>query len=878
LKAFLANRPHVIALSLLAVTTLIVHWRWFLPGVITDQDWYLFSTTHLRELFPSQSMVTLSSGLGDDNRDSINYYPVITLLALLARIGFSPEIAVRSAVMFPTILLLVFGGYAFARTYVRDALTAVFAGLLYAFNAYINVIVGRGQMTVAESVAWSALALAACVRAIRPGARIADALVAALCLALAFVCDVRIALLACAAALLLCAVELRGPAVLPQLGRGAIVAGAMLGLLLYVIVPTIASRLTFQPPSDYGDVSWLPRLSFTSMAQAITLDHPLWYDNVIHPWRWKFAVYLVPTIAGLWMLFKDREQRLRAAAFIVLISAGAVLLTGAYTNFGVVYAWLFTHTWFFHLFRDPSKFTALMLPGYSLAFGIGASSVARAFTARWTRSLAAVTFALLALYPAKPILIGAETQLYWPKHLSDDEVRFAHSLESDPVPSRVLWVPIPDRFVPADDMHPRLDALWLSMVSVRGASSLADAGRLAEALSACGVGYVVVLRNESEALRYPPASIAFRTLRAYAALGLFGTPVQDGPVLTVYKIFGGGMLFADDPKIAQLRIGGAALPVERRIPPAAPSLVGPIIPERGWVRIGSMGVKLPVDFRDARDWSLVRTAPPPGTLMAPLGGLRVTGLLPEQATETSWNADSVFASVPDWNAYVDLGIRVEGAGVRGAAIAIETPWEIHGYQIAGIRRAGSYHVLLQGENLPRRVSIRGAAFPAGRIGIESVRFVSGDYAGFVDTALLATARPALRAAVVVPLAAARSVRSTTALRALLTVRSIREFPATLEPGGVTLLENGATTSTLAAPVRALPFWAFEYSTSVGRASEHAARVGDFVGAAFPTEARDVSFVYVIDRQLGAGELASLFVLVALLALIAFDRGRRHAAG
>ncbi len=868
MNRFGLRRADVLALLALAIVMIAIHWRWFMPGWITDQDWYTLSAARLHELFPSPSLFDLTTNLGVDNRDALNYYPVIILMAAVARLGASPDLAARMVVMFPTIVLLAVGGYVFARTYKASVLAGTLAGLFYACNAYVDVIVARGQMTVAESAAWSAIALAASVRAVRPAGRVSDCAAACLCLGFTFVCDVRIALLTCTAAVLLCTVELRREALASQLRRAGAVAGGFALLLLYVFVPTLASHLHYAPPANYGDVMWLPRLSFTSLAQSLTFDHPLWYDNAIHPWRWKFVFFLIPVIAGFWLMFRDPEQRLRAVAIACLVAAGAILVAGTTTWFGPLYVWLFNHTWYMHLFRDPSKFTVLMMPGYALSFGVGATAIAGLFSQRWLRTAAALAFVLLAIWPSRPIVTGAQTQMYFPKERNPDEVRFERMLLADASPSRVLWAPVPDRFVPIDNRHPAVYELWFSQLAIGGVSPLADEERLSYALQSLGIGYIVVLRNESQSLGYPPTYVAYRTLRTYAALGAFGKPVIDGPVLSVFKV-GNVMRFSGDSRLAYLRADELITPGTRYVDAVAPRLRGPIRSTSEGIIANGRLVRLPVGLRGAKDFALVPAQPPSDTLFDAAGALRFDGIMPEQEGTFARDGDSVWLTVPPWNGYVDVRVHVARVGAGRPYLALRRYDSVLRYEIRGLTRPGHYDVMLPGEDLPPLVPLRAA--PRGDIRVSSVSFVPADYHGLIDPDYVARARPSPRISVLVPLSASMPVAGHHFEYRVLPLEQIEEFPATLSG-------FGRAPGVLAGPMSASPSW---MTASVAHARDPdspSISISDFAAAQLPATGSGVTFSYSVDRQLALGEILSLLVALALVACIIFDREPDREAG
>jgi SAM-dependent methyltransferase len=523
------KRSDRFASGFLVALTLIAYWRWFGPGTITDQDWWNYTQTGLRSLFPWPGGYNLEPNAGSDWLFALNYFPIETLFGGLGHAGLSTAMAQRIVVMFPTILLLPFGMYALLRRYV-PWYGSIAGAVFYASNAYINVIVGRGQMTVAESYAAIPLAVAFGVAAVRR-ASLGLAVLSALVWSFAFACDVRIALLGLFAFAIFCGIEIEAATQVRRLGGAALIWCATAACLLaYVWYPLRTLNANVSPPHDFADPSWIPRLSSAGLLDLITAYKPLWHDNLLHngePWFWLYAIVLTAGLIVLWAM----SPRL-GVAVAGLFALAAVAASGANTWFGGVYIWLFTHTWFVGLFRDPSKFYAPVMLAFSFAFAACATACVRAF--RDQTMLIVSAFIILGFAPMIPELIGLQSQLFVPKLESTEELALLNELARDRVPGRVLWVPVPDRMVPGDYVHPAIDATFFTGVERDGEPVLGDAQTLRAAMHELGIRYVVIRHDGSEGLDWQPSAAALQTVETYALLGALGTPVQRGR-LTVYR-------------------------------------------------------------------------------------------------------------------------------------------------------------------------------------------------------------------------------------------------------------------------------------------------------------------------------------------------------
>lgn len=547
-------RKYVLSLALLAF---LVYWRWLLPGLISDQDWWNFTRAGLDALFPFPSTFDFSKNLGENLNAYINYFPILSVLGALGQLGLSSTAAERIVIMFPTVILLGVGGYYLSRQYVEDPVACVIAGIFYGYNAYINTIMARGQMTIAESYACVPFIVAFTIRAIRSPRQITDALWAALFLALSVVCDVRIAVVGVAAAAIFGLLELRrSPKIARSVLQVAVIAAVGAALLAFIWVPLLGAHVREHPPLDYLDPAWIPRLSSATFWDVLIAYKPFWFDAALHPaplWFYLNALALAIGLIVVW-----RRSKTLAAAVVMLLIIGCVLSAGYNTFFGDAYVWLFKHTWVMSMYRDPSKFYLLAMLPYSICFGFTVA-FARAFARGRLATIATGILAFLALAPSLPVLVMAQHQLFDPHVATSGEATLAKVISSDRRDGRVLWASAPNRQIPGDYRHPQMDGLWFASVAVGRGSTLSDAPTFLKALHVFGVRYVVIRKDVGEGLDFAPTAAARRSILIYAELGVLGKPIMVRDGLTAYRL-DNQLAVTPSAKTASYRVGAYRAP------------------------------------------------------------------------------------------------------------------------------------------------------------------------------------------------------------------------------------------------------------------------------------------------------------------------------
>ncbi|HKU68481.1 MAG TPA: hypothetical protein VJP85_11955 [Candidatus Baltobacteraceae bacterium] len=740
----LRNRVDRLFIGALALVALALHWRWFLPGIITDQDWWNYSDTAMRALWPIPSTFNFDANAGADWRTSINYFPMESIMGLLAHLGANFALAERLVVLFPTVLLAPIAAYLLLRLYASRPAGAFAGALFYANNAYIDVIIARGQMTIAESYAIAPLVVYCAVRSVRSPQNPRLAVATAMAFAAAVIFDVRIALLTACVTVLVALFETRwAPSAARSVARNAgLVLLSCAGLLAFVWLPVAALHLHEAPPLDYTSSSWIFKLTGPTVWDLLTAYHPLWYTNVFSQWQPFYVSYFVLLTVGLLSLILTKRKRI-AVCLALIIAISTLFAAAGNTPFGAVYEWLFVRSWFIGLFRDPSKFYAPAMLAYSLCIAVAATHIASLGRRRFTIPIiGAICF--LALFPTLPAAIGQQAQLYAPKRPTTAEVRLRDELQRDSAFSRVLWVGATDRLVPGDYVHPAVDMLWFGAIAHPQHTVVESANSALAALKALGVGYVVVRTDSGEGLDYDPSRLIYKTLRTYARFGAFGPPEWSADGLGVFRL---------PNVIAAQPINGPAY--------VLPTSTVPVVPRAGTaqhpdgvpvvrgheIAVGGGVIALPADLTLANSTAAYVRGPDVEALWQRGAAIRILAI-PELERIRIASKLGGKMRIPDWTGYLMLNL-VTRAGAR-ASVTVEGFRFYERYDLGRIA-PGRHYVTLPLRNAPKDVTV---SLSTRALAIESAWRVPQIYRGLVDAGALGRPRDTRALPIDVPLAAA----------------------------------------------------------------------------------------------------------------------------
>ena len=136
---------------------------------------------------------------------------------------------------------------------------------------------------------------------------------------------------------------------------------------------------------------------------------------------------------GLWQVKKSQSSWI----FSIWILMGLFLVTGSIGPFGSIYTWLITNVPGFWIFRDPSKFTPILILGYMGMLCYGLEFIGNHLPKR----LLQIGASILLISFAFPVILGKTTGAFSDNPLSQSFIALSNKLEQLPGFARILWLP-----------------------------------------------------------------------------------------------------------------------------------------------------------------------------------------------------------------------------------------------------------------------------------------------------------------------------------------------------------------------------------------------------------------------------------------------------
>lgn len=290
--------------------------------------------------------------------------------------------------------------------------------------------------------------------------------------------------------------------VLPLVGAGLLHA--------FWILPLGITHTSVSLGEEYTSAGMLKFLSVADFSHAFALLHPNWPENLFGKVYFLQPEFLLlPLIAFGSLLSISTRTKIsndKHILYFALLSLGGIFFAkGVVEPFGIFFSWMFDHIPGFVMFRDPTKFYLYITIGYSMLipytlhniFGLILSATKKQSKHSHVLLSMLIICACIWLYMIRPIFLGTLTGNFKPKAVSVDYVRFKDVLLDDTTPSRVLWLPMPEKFAYTSDIHPALTAEKLfSTASISGLLTIIDSPSFQQSLDRAGVKYIVIPIDE----------------------------------------------------------------------------------------------------------------------------------------------------------------------------------------------------------------------------------------------------------------------------------------------------------------------------------------------------------------------------------------------
>src|SRR3989344_5497997 len=366
---------------------LYVFKTWFLLNPLSSGDWSFNFRQTLKSftIFPyTWSWTGFVTGLGGNTSFFLGLSTYFSSTAnILSNFFNIPWVLIEKFVWFwPFLMISVFSSHFLFKKLFSEKF-ALLSPSIFLFNTYILMIVGGGQMGIAIAYSIVPLVLYSFIKLNR-NIKLKYSLLFGVLFGILVMFDLRIAYIMLFALVIYFLFNIK------QLIIGKDLKEIVINISYIFIIPFAVSSflhafwilplLVFHqnPVQSFGtvytSVEAVKFFSFAKFEDAISLLHPNWPENIFGKVGFMKPEFLIlPILAYSSLLFvsikhktENRKQRTYILFFAFLGLLGAFLAKGANEPFGGVYLWLFQNIPGFVMFRDPTKWYALIAVSYSI--------------------------------------------------------------------------------------------------------------------------------------------------------------------------------------------------------------------------------------------------------------------------------------------------------------------------------------------------------------------------------------------------------------------------------------------------------------------------------------------------------------------------------
>lgn len=239
---------------------------------------------------------------------------------------------------------------------------------------------------------------------------------------------------------------------------GLCAVGGVVAENFYWMLPSVLGyRVAPAPPVINLDSTWALISSVMNMPDALAAWDPHFASDLQHA---PMIVQHIGPFGLLWPLavvtlgiIGMRKHKAAPGVALAIYLVGAFLVKGENPPLGGVYTWSFSHLPIFDAYRDPSKFTFLVIAGMSLCVALGVAGL-RDVSRKWLRGVAvAFVIGFLLVENAHAFaLIG--TGVTAERAIPARYVALNRRLQGDRVFGRVLALYTDSRWLEQTPLHP----------------------------------------------------------------------------------------------------------------------------------------------------------------------------------------------------------------------------------------------------------------------------------------------------------------------------------------------------------------------------------------------------------------------------------------
>lgn len=462
------NKKNLFVPGSILLIYIFIFFRWANFKVLSTGDWLYLYPKAVQEIVPFTTWDLLFSGTTSNSDLPRLWFDPYALVVtkLSAFIGW--PMFERFVWFVPYLLLSFFAAYLFSKKFGFENNLRLLSGLIYSLNTYILLILSGGQVGVMMAYAFLPIVFFTLFDLL-DNINLRKSLIFALSLSLLIVLDLRVAYMFLVAEALIVFLNLvkfsdkRGAKFLY-----AFIIPGVITLLMhtYWILPVVLSGQSpaSELPNIYTSASSLGFFSFAKLENTLSLLHPNWPENIFGKVSFmnpQFLIIPILAFGSLLFIAKEKKGRRDFLLSIVLLGILAIFL-GKGTNdpLGVSYTFAFNKIPGFLMFRDPTKWYAIIAVSYSILIPYTIENLIPLAKKRLSLKDASLIMSLLFVVLwsilIRDSIFGKVNGTLSPTSIPANYQKLADKLASEKTFSRTLWIQAYPAFGYVSNTHPHL--------------------------------------------------------------------------------------------------------------------------------------------------------------------------------------------------------------------------------------------------------------------------------------------------------------------------------------------------------------------------------------------------------------------------------------
>lgn len=462
LNFFKKNTKLLISIVALFILILVFFRLVFPIGIISSGDFTFLDRKLLEEWIKTLSFIWTSySGLGFNALPTIGYFGFFLPAGFLALLGFDYGISARVIFFIPLVGATFLGCYLLGKKlFDRSLIAFLIFPVIFLVNVDAYQLISWPNMGVAYAliplIFWAVLSY------IENKNRY-FILIISLLLSISLLYEIRITFISFLISFLLIVFKLLHKP--KDFSSKTVLDGILVILLIFGICSFMILPIFFGKSAlSVSDITSQPLfgVSFFDIQHSIALVHPYWTGHgfkvfipqPIIPYFW-----LYPFFAFSSLFFAKRSRYITFFAILALL--GVFLGKGASSPFGGIYSWLYYNLPVFNFFREPVEWWAITSFSYAVLIAFFFKYYFEIiqkenlfFKKIILESLLFLPILLLTATVALPVINGKIDSIFVSRNIPNEYKVLRNFLIKDSYFYRTISVPIAQRFIYFDNLHP----------------------------------------------------------------------------------------------------------------------------------------------------------------------------------------------------------------------------------------------------------------------------------------------------------------------------------------------------------------------------------------------------------------------------------------